>query len=115
VAIGIQHYVAMLNSVTGMDFSEQEIRQIGERIITLQRLFLQREIGIKRKDDTFPKIVFEEKLEDNPPYTRAEFEKMLDEYYMERNWDILKGLPTKESVERLSLVEEWERVFSPTA
>jgi aldehyde:ferredoxin oxidoreductase len=95
----------LLQAATGWDLTGEEVRQIGERIVNLERLFIARE-GITRKDDTLPRRFLKEPLpEGSGPSTGAvlELEPMLDEYYRARGWDVETGLPTQEKLEQLGL------------
>ncbi|NIM94399.1 MAG: aldehyde:ferredoxin oxidoreductase [Anaerolineales bacterium] len=97
----------LLNAATGWDMTGEEVRQIGERIVNLERLFNARE-GISRKDDTLPKRFLHEPLPDGSgPSTGSvlELESMLDEYYLVRGWDVETGLPTQAKLVELDLVE----------
>jgi aldehyde:ferredoxin oxidoreductase len=95
----------LLAAATGWDFTGEEVRQAGERIVNLERLFIARE-GITRADDTLPRRFLEEPMpEGSGPSTGAllELEPMLDEYYRARGWDLASGLPTKEKLAELGL------------
>jgi aldehyde:ferredoxin oxidoreductase len=95
----------LLQTVTGWEISGEEVRQIGERIVNLERLFIARE-GITRRDDTLPRRFLEEPLpEGSGPSTGSviELEPMLDEYYRARGWNLQTGLPTPEKLEELAL------------
>jgi aldehyde:ferredoxin oxidoreductase len=97
----------LLRAATGWDITGEEVRQIGERIVNLERLFIARE-GITRKDDTLPRRFLEEPLpEGSGPSTGSvlELEPMLDEYYRARGWDVETGLPTREKLKELRLIE----------
>ncbi len=97
----------LLRAATGWDLTGEEVRQIGERIVNLERLFIARE-GITRQDDTLPKRFLEEPLpEGSGPSTGSvlELEPMLDEYYRARGWDVETGLPTEEKLEELGLAK----------
>ena len=80
--------------------------EIGERIFNLQRLYLIRE-GISRKDDTWPNRFFDESLPEGPSkgnrVSREVIEKVLDEYYTARGWDLSTGYPTSETLDRLAI------------
>ncbi len=97
--------VEMLRNATGFDYTVEEYLKCGERIWNLIRVFNCRE-GISRKDDTLPARIFEDPLPDEAAkgavLTREEFNRMLDEYYMLRGWD-LRGIPTKEKLRELGL------------
>ena len=95
----------LLHAATGWDFTGEEVRQIGERIVNLERLFIARE-GITRQDDCLPKRFTEQPLPDGSgPSTGAvlELDTMLDEYYTARGWDVQTGLPTSEKLQELDL------------
>jgi aldehyde:ferredoxin oxidoreductase len=95
----------LLQAATGWDMTGDEVQQIGERIVNLERLFIARE-GITRQDDTLPRRFTEEPLpEGSGPSTGSilELDPMLDEYYRARGWDVETGLPTKEKLEQLGI------------
>jgi aldehyde:ferredoxin oxidoreductase len=97
----------LLQATTGWDFTGEEVRQIGERIVNLERLFIARE-GITRQDDTLPRRFLHEPLpEGSGPSTGSvlELEPMLDEYYRARGWDVETGLPSREKLDELGLTE----------
>jgi len=100
----------LISLATGMEFSKAQLMEIGERIYTLERLFNLRE-GFTRKDDTIPERYFKEPTPIGLPIAkgkkidRERFERMLDEYYTLHNWD-QKGVPKKETLERLRLDKE---------
>jgi aldehyde:ferredoxin oxidoreductase len=83
-------YVAMVRAVTGWEVTGEELEQIGERIVNLERLFNVRE-GVRRRDDVLPWRVMHEPIPDGPSAGMfcppAELDAMLDEYYRLRGWD----------------------------
>jgi aldehyde:ferredoxin oxidoreductase len=92
-----------LELTTGIKLTEQEVRDVGSRITTIERMFGIRE-GISRKDDTLPKRFT------NTPLTEGEssgsvmdMELMLDEYYTERGWRLETGHPTLNALRKLGL------------
>ncbi|MEL7649068.1 MAG: aldehyde ferredoxin oxidoreductase family protein [Sedimentibacter sp.] len=95
--------------VTGLEFSEKDYYEAGERIWNLIRLFNVRE-GFSRKDDTLPDRMFEEKANlpkgvysiDEASLNREDFQRALSSYYEERGWDE-QGYPTEEKLEELDL------------
>jgi aldehyde:ferredoxin oxidoreductase len=113
-----------------MAIDEAGYYQIGERIFNLQRAIQGREGRVGRKDDTLDEFNFTEGIETeegyfgllNPDFMlpgpegelisrkgavveRDKFEKMMDEYYILRGWDVKTGLQKKEKLEALSLSE----------
>jgi len=87
----IDHYAAMLSALTGWDIDGWELMKVGERVINLQRMFNVRE-GFKREDDLIPERM--QKLPSFGIYEKEkrceihDYEKMLDEYYEARGWDV---------------------------
>jgi aldehyde:ferredoxin oxidoreductase len=95
----------LLRAATGWDVTGKEVRQIGERIVNLERLFIARE-GITRQDDRLPQRFLEEPLPEGSGDSSGsvlELEAMLDEYYRARGWDVQTGLPTEEKLKELGL------------
>ena len=120
----------LLSAVTGREIGERELDRIGERIFTLNRAIHLRERRRGRKDDILPETQFIEREElmadvfgiHNPnlylpgsgdevisrkgkAVARDTFERMLDEYYALRGWDVSTGLLKKETLTTLSLSE----------
>ena len=118
----------LLSAVTGIAFDEESYYKTGERVFNLQRAIQGREGRAGRKDDRVNEFYFTEKLEEeagflgifNPEFMlpgpegelitrkgavleRDKFEKMMDEYYAVRGWDIKTGLQKKEGLEALGL------------
>ena len=93
------------SAVTGVDSSEEHLRQVGRRIWNLTRSFNARE-GFTKKDDTLPERMEKEPLPDGKPkgkaVPKADFERMLAEYYKLWNWDE-QGRPTKKSLQDAGL------------
>jgi len=77
----------MVAMTTGMDLDKDQLRRIASNIQTATRVFNMRE-GITRADDTLPKRFFEEPIGTKKSViTRADLEKLKDDYYMLRGWD----------------------------
>jgi len=104
-----EFFSELVHCTTGLDLTPEEIFAVGERIVTLERMFIVRE-GIKREDDFPPQRYFEplawqddlKPAERNLKLDRAGFERMLDEYYQLRGWDG-EGRPLQETKMRLGL------------
>jgi aldehyde:ferredoxin oxidoreductase len=100
-------------SATGIDITPEELHEAGERAWNILKAANVRE-GFTRKDDRFPDKFLEPlKAGDKEirlmnynrtkELTRDDVEKMFDDYYDERGWDIEKGIPTKKKLEDLDL------------
>jgi aldehyde:ferredoxin oxidoreductase len=105
-------FVKMANLTTGLEYSLEDLRQIGERIYTLERMFNVRE-GINRSKDVLPNRFLNEPIADGPRkghfITEEELNYMLDDYYVARGWDKETGIPTDETLNKLSLLEIKEK------
>jgi len=98
--------VRAVNVATGMQYSLEDARQTAERIWNLMRAFMVRE-GFRRKDDKLPKRFMEEPIPRGPSQgmviSRENLDKMLDEYYRFRGWDLKTGIPSPEKLINLGL------------
>jgi len=105
-ATSTQNTSALLEAVTGLIFTPDEIQKVGERLNNLAKVFNIRE-GFTRTDDTFPERLMTEPLKDGASkgqvITKDDLKKMLDEYYTERGWDTQTGVPTRAKLEELGL------------
>ena len=113
----------ILTAVTGVDYSQDELFRIGERIFNLQRAILVRETGQGRARDRLPDHWFQMPLEksfmnpdllvpgpDGEPVSRRgtvldreQINQLADEYYRLRGWDVESGLPTGAKLVSLGL------------
>ncbi|MFS8541020.1 MAG: aldehyde ferredoxin oxidoreductase family protein [Tissierellales bacterium] len=101
-AIGLPEISEMLRTVTGLEYSDEEILQIGERIWNLEKLF-NLKAGFTRKDDTLPERLLKEPVKTGPGKGLVtKLDVMLDEYYEVRGWD-KEGIPTEEKLKELGL------------
>ncbi len=105
-AVATQNTANLLEAVTGLEFTPEEIERVGERINNLARLFNARE-GMSRKDDILPERIMTEPIKEGLSkgnyISKDDLNMMLDEYYTARGWDIKTGMPTKEKLEELGL------------
>jgi len=123
----------VLNAVTGKELDEEEFYRIGERVFNLQRAILTREGRKGRQSDSILETDFTEPItfaRDNHDclvpgkdgeiisrkgevVDRAEFEKMKDEYYHLRGWEVASGLQTKAKLIELGL-QDIAQELAPT-
>ena len=119
-----------LSAVTGMDMNGQGLEKIGERVFNLQRAIVMRERKKGREEDLVPEneyiptpleitdlfsllnsdLLMPGKEGETISRTmmaleREGFEKMKDEYYELRGWDVATGLQRKEKLKELELHE----------
>lgn len=103
------------SALTGIQTTPQDLKKKGERIMNLYKILNVRE-GFTRKDDSPPEAIFtpmktaegEEALTDyyrKKVYSREDCERLLDEYYESRGWDVETGIPTEEKLKQLGLDE----------
>ena len=92
----------LLNYATGAGYTVESLLEAGDRVFTLERMFLVK-AGFSRADDTLPRRMLEEPMPDGPARGHVvELEEMLDEFYTLRGWDE-NGVPTREKLESLGL------------
>ncbi|MCG6535080.1 MAG: aldehyde ferredoxin oxidoreductase C-terminal domain-containing protein, partial [Syntrophales bacterium LBB04] len=119
---------ALFSAVTGHEMSEKDYLLMGERSVNMQRAIYGREGRAGRKDDMLNEFNFTEPVDHsdgvfglfNPDLElpgkgdeiisrkgktldREAFEKMKDEYYALRGWDVATGLQTRKKLEELGL------------
>jgi len=100
----------LLSAVTGEHYSEKDLEEASDRVYLLEMAFNARQ-GIRRKDDRFPvkwDMIGTKEAEEE----KAKHDKMLDGYYKLRGCDPNTGLPQRETMERLKLEKEAERLYS---
>ncbi len=110
-------------AVTGRDVDEEGLYKMGRRVFNLQRAILAREGRKGREGDSLPEFEYTVPLKgdfgnpncmvpgkDGEPFyrkgmvvDRGEFEKMKDEYYETRGWDVSTGLQRQAELEDLGL------------
>lgn len=88
--ISFERMAELMTLVTGKEWTEQDMKDVGTRVIHIARAFNQRE-GFDRKDDTIPKRLVKEALKSGPAagqkIPQEAFEDMLDQYYAVLGWD----------------------------
>ncbi len=113
------------SAITGKETDEQELNRTGERIVNLQRAILLRQGWRGRQDDQLLDYYHTTPLEKSEIFwnddglvpgkdgevtskvgtvvDRDDFEKLKDEYYELRGWDVDSGLPTETKLTELGL------------
>ena len=102
-----RHYASILVAATGMDYKGEDLMKAGERVFNVEASFNYREKGITRDTDVLPKRYTDEPLPDGPwkgaVIDAEKFEKMKDDYYELRGWDVELGIPSRKKLEELGL------------
>ncbi len=95
----------LCNAATGFNYTVEDLKKVGARVWTVERLFNLRE-GLSRKDDTLPERLFTLPIPDGPSkgavVNKTDFESELDSYYAAWGWT-KDGIPTREALEKLGL------------
>ncbi len=100
--LGVSTFTEILNCVTGMELTDEEVLKIGKRIYTLERDF-NAKAGFTREDDMLPSRFLTEKFSEGPSRNRVvKLDEMLDKYYFIRGWDS-NGIPTQKTIEELDI------------
>ncbi len=110
----LSDYCELFLAATGIELSPSEMLISGERTWNLLRMMNVRE-GFDRKQDTYPlkwlqplvkangeKVVLRNKY-DNRVLDAEDLEQMIDDYYEERGWDKMTGIPTETKLAELGL------------
>jgi aldehyde:ferredoxin oxidoreductase len=101
-ALGAGDYAELYNAVTGGSYTAETILEAGDRVWNLERLF-NLQAGIKPEEDTLPKRLLQEKIEEGPSKDWVhKLDELLPEYYELRGWS-KEGIPGKEKLQKLGL------------
>ena len=102
----VQNTSALMDAVTGLAFTPEDVVQVGERLNNLAKAFNMRE-GFTRADDTLPERLMTEPLREGGSkgqlISESDLKVMLDEYYRARGWDPETGIPAREKLTELGL------------
>ena len=101
-AWGAKEYCELIDANCEGEWSEERLREVGERVWTIERLF-NLQAGLTRADDTLPPRM----LQDPAPSGFAkggvvELEVLLPQYYQLRDWDE-NGAPNKAKLKALGM------------
>ena len=101
-AMGAPDYAAMYNAVAGTTFTADDVLLAGERIWNIERIF-NLEAGIDPSQDTLPKRLLVDPIEEGPSKGHVmRLSELLPEYYELRGWGT-DGIPTEERKTLLGL------------
>jgi aldehyde:ferredoxin oxidoreductase len=104
--MSLKDMAELFSAATGLRVDEDGMKEVADRIWTLERAFIVRE-GVSRKDDILVGRLTGEPPHGGPldgiPHDQAKWDKMLDEYYGLVGWDKKSGEPTRAKLEALGL------------
>lgn len=104
--INFENLATMFGTATGIPMSVDEIRNRGEKIVTLERAFNLREGRTCRDLDVLPPRMFEPSpslKRGEATLTQEKLGQMLEEYYKLRGWNTKTGVPTAKKLQDLGL------------
>jgi aldehyde:ferredoxin oxidoreductase len=86
-ALGWSFTSRLLSAAVGVDFSEEQLNDIANRIFDAERE-INRRFGMKPSDDTLPKRFLQEPMPSGPSEGQTvDLEPMLEEYYRINQWE----------------------------
>ena len=101
-AEGIEEYIMQYNGMTGLDVSEEELMQAGERVYNLERYY-NNLAGFDGEDDSLPWKFLEEGIhgQGGSEGEYCELPEMKEEYYNHRGW--VDGVVPDEKLDELDI------------
>ncbi len=114
-AIATKNTADLMEAVTGLKFTAEQVYQVGERLNNLAKAFNVK-AGFTRADDTLPERLMTEPLKAGASkghfISKEDLKLMLDEYYAARGWNPNTGAPTKAKLTELGLDDVAEKLAS---
>ncbi|MFL0268331.1 aldehyde ferredoxin oxidoreductase family protein [Candidatus Clostridium radicumherbarum] len=102
-ALGLPEISEMIRTAVGVNYTDEEVLRIGERIWNLEKVF-NLKAGFTKADDTLPPRLLTEPLKDGPGKGLVvRLDEMLSEYYKVRGWKE-DSEPTEEKLKELSII-----------
>lgn len=100
--IGLPEIAEMLRTAMGVDFTDEQVLQAGERIWNLEKMF-NLGAGLTKADDTLPNRLLKEPMPAGPAKGLVnQLDVMLKEYYEVRGWGE-DSVPTEEKLKELAI------------
>jgi aldehyde:ferredoxin oxidoreductase len=109
--LGYQEFCDLIEASTGFEYTPDSLRAVGRRVLDTERL-INADFGLTRADDTLPKRYFDDPMPARQTkghhIDREQFQTMLDEYYVERDWDHEGHVPS----ERVEEIDNFSNVIA---
>ncbi|MBW1860890.1 MAG: hypothetical protein JRJ02_00760 [Deltaproteobacteria bacterium] len=113
--ITMEEFAEALSAATGREISGDEFIKIGDRIHNVEKAFNTLHAGFLRKDDDPPQVYMKEPVKSGKfkgeIITREGQDKMLDEFYESKGWDLQTSWQRKKILVALELPEVAEALF----
>jgi aldehyde:ferredoxin oxidoreductase len=107
-AVNPHNMSRLFGHALGVEFSEEKLMRAGRRTVNLERCFNVRE-GARRADDTLPWRMMNTPVPEGPQEgmvtDKEMLDRLLDQYYEAHGWDVGTGIPKRETLETLGLLE----------
>lgn len=110
VNVPVSGLMEMLRAATGWEVSTESILPVGERIFNLKRA-LNIRWGWSPRDEKLPPFLLQPLEEGGTGGYVPDVERLLSDYYRERNWDRESGKPTAEKLLELDLADVAEELY----
>jgi aldehyde:ferredoxin oxidoreductase len=106
-AVNAEYTARLLTATTGVPYSPEDLRRVGERTWYLRRAFNLR-LGVGLEADRLPGRIIEQ-VKASKNATLSDFDRALEEYHRQRALDE-RGVPSAEKLESINLSELIELV-----
>ena len=97
-----ERIIELLNLAIGSSYQLEDILKIGDRAVTMKRLF-NLKCGLKTEDEKLPKPLLTPHPESVTDDFVPDVDAQLDEYYEYRKWDRKTGKPSQTALDDLGL------------
>ncbi len=103
--VDFRPYAKAVTAATGVDFTYKDLLRAGERVINLERSFNVRE-GARRRDDALPARFLRDPIPAGGSRGKTvPLDQMLEDYYGARGWDSSTGIPSRQKLHELGLID----------
>jgi aldehyde:ferredoxin oxidoreductase len=93
---------ALIEHATGLKFGINEVKEFGERILNMKRMF-NIKMGITPADDKLPNILLKPFLTGGSAGRSPDFNKLKELFYEYRDWNSTTGKPSDSKLKSLNL------------